>query len=72
MAVVSLTKDGTIYLNDTPTNIHDVGDAIHKRFGKATTVYLRADRQTPWAALAQVVAMLGRSGFHVNMVTQPE
>ena len=72
LPVVSLTKDGTTYLNETPTNIHDLGTAIHQRFGKATAVYLRADRQTTWDALAQVVAMLGQLGFQVNMVTQPE
>jgi biopolymer transport protein ExbD len=72
LPVVSLTKDGTTYLNETPTNINDLGAAIHQRFGKATAVYVRADRQTIWDALAQVVAMLGQDGFQVNMVTQPE
>src|SRR5579871_7063211 len=33
LPVISLTKDGTTYLNETPTNIHDLGPAIHQRFG---------------------------------------
>ena len=72
MPVVSLTREGTTYLNETPTNIFDLGDAIHKRFGTAKGVYVRADKETTWDTLAQVVAMLGQDGFQVNMVTQPE
>ena len=71
MPVVSLTKEGTTYLNETPTNIFDLGTAIHKKFGAAKGVYVRADKDTTWDTLAQVVAMLGEDGFQVNMVTQP-
>ncbi len=72
MPVVSLTKDGTTYLNETPTNINDLADVIHRRFGAAKGVYVNADKETTWDTLAQVVAMLGQAGFQVNMVTQPE
>ena len=72
MPVVSLTREGTTYLNETPTNINDLGDAIHKRFGKAKGVYVRAAKETTWDTLAQVVAMLGQDSFQVNLVTQPE
>ena len=33
---------------------------------------MRADRETIWEVIAQVVAELGTAGFQVNMVTQPE
>ena len=72
MPVVSLTKEGTTYLNETPTNIFDLATAIHQKFGGAKGVYVRADKDTTWDTLAQVVAMLGQSGFQVNMVTQPQ
>ncbi|HUK16021.1 MAG TPA: biopolymer transporter ExbD [Bryobacteraceae bacterium] len=71
MPVVSLTKEGTTYLNETPTNIFDLATAIHQKFGATKGVYVRADKDTTWDTLAQVVAMLGESGFQVNMVTQP-
>jgi biopolymer transport protein ExbD len=71
MPVVSLTSNGTTYLNESPTNINDLSDVIHKRFGAAKGVYVNADKETTWETLAQVVAMLGQSGFQVNMVTQP-
>jgi biopolymer transport protein ExbD len=71
MPVVTLSSEGTTYLNEKPTSIFDLGDAIHKRFGAAKGVYVRADKETTWDTLAQVVAMLGQDGFQVNMVTQP-
>ena len=72
MPVISIKKDGTTYLNETPTNIHDLASAITARFGKTKGVYVRADRQTIWDPIAQVTAELGAAGFQVNMVTQPE
>ena len=72
MPVVSLTRNGTIYLNEKPTNIHELGRVIHERFATAKGVYVRADKETIWDALRQVLAILGQSGFQVNMVTQAE
>jgi biopolymer transport protein ExbD len=72
MPVVSLTREGTTYLNEAPTNIFDLAAAIHQKFGAAKGVYVRADKETTWDTLAQVVAMLGQAGFQVNMVTQPQ
>ena len=71
MPVVNLTREGTTYVNETPTNINDLGDSIHKRYATAKGVYIRADKETTWDMLAQVVAILGQDGFQVNMVTQP-
>ncbi|MGO9013238.1 MAG: ExbD/TolR family protein [Bryobacteraceae bacterium] len=72
LPVVSITKDGTSYLNGKPTNIYDLAAAIHQRFGKAKGVYVSADREAIWDVIAQVTAELGAGGFQVNMVTQPE
>jgi len=72
MPVISITKDGTSYLNGKPTNIYDLSKAIHQRFGKAKGVYVSADREAIWDVIAQVTAELGAGGFQVNMVTQPE
>src|SRR5579872_233994 len=46
--VVSLTRNGTTYLNDVPTSIHDLGSVIHQRFATAKSVYVRADKETTW------------------------
>jgi biopolymer transport protein ExbD len=72
MPVVSIKKDGTTYLNETPININDVAQAIIGLYGKTKGVYVRADRQTIWDPIAQVIATLGAAGIQVNMVTRPE
>src|ERR1700731_4302285 len=72
MPVVSITKDGTTWLNDKAVNMNDLPAAIRQRYGKTKGVYIRADRETIWDMVAQVTAEMGEAGFAVNMVTQPE
>jgi biopolymer transport protein ExbD len=72
LPVVSITRDGTSYLNDKPVNINLLASEIHKRFHNASSVYVRADSRTPWDPIAQVTATLGEARFGVNFVTQPE
>jgi biopolymer transport protein ExbD len=72
LPVVSISKEGTTYLNDKPTNINLLADAIHQRFHNATSVYVRADKSAPWDPIAQVIATLGEAKLGVNAVTQPE
>jgi biopolymer transport protein ExbD len=72
LPVISIQKDGTLFLNDKPVNINDMKSAIETRFGKPKGVYVRADKDTIWDPIAQVLAELGQSQIPVNMVTQPE
>ena len=72
LPVVSMTASGEIHLNDKPVNINGIGAALRKQFPTQTAVYVRADKETKWDALAQVVDQLGREKFAVNMVTQPQ
>ena len=72
MPVVTITKDGVIKLNADDVNINNLPATIRQKFGKATGVYVRADKETIWDPIAQVTAELGAAGFQVNMVTQPE
>ncbi|HEX5227082.1 MAG TPA: biopolymer transporter ExbD [Bryobacteraceae bacterium] len=72
LPVISISKEGTTYLNEKPVNIHLLADSIHQRFHNATSVYLRADSHTPFDPIAQVIATLGQAKLGVNIVTQPE
>ena len=72
LPVVTITRDGTSYLNDKPTNINLLGEQIHKRFAKSKSVYLVADKGTTWDPIAQVISALGEAKLGVNVVTQPE
>jgi biopolymer transport protein ExbD len=71
LPVVEITKDGESFLNGKPIDIHALADGIHTRFHNATAVYVRADKQTPWDPIAQIVAELGDAKFEVKMVTAP-
>jgi len=71
LPVVSITKNGESYLNDKPMNINLLADGIRRRFHNPTAVYVRADRETPWDPIAQIVAELGEAKFEVKMVTAP-
>lgn len=72
LPVVTMTKAGDITLNGKMVNYHDLGATIHERFPKATGVYVRADKETIFDGVAQVLAVLGEAKFTVNIVTQPE
>src|ERR1700722_11628214 len=67
LPVVSITKDGESFLNEKPINIHALPQGIRARFHNATAVYVRADKQTPWDPIAQIVAELGEAKFEVKM-----
>ena len=72
LPVVNLNRQADLYLNEKPIKLVDLPNAIHQRFGQANAVYLRADSQTPWEQVAQVMAALGAAHFQVNAVTQPD
>ena len=71
LPVVNITRDGDLYLNDKPVNIHDLGAIVNNRFhGQA--VYLRADKDSIFNPIAQVLSELKDPKIQVNVVTQPE
>lgn len=71
LPVVNISKTGETFLNDKPVNIHVLADTVRQRFHGATAVYVRADKETPWDPIAQIVAELGEAKFEVKMVTAP-
>jgi biopolymer transport protein ExbD len=71
LPVVSITKNGESFLNDKPININLLAQGVRQRFHGATAVYVRADKETPWDPIAQIVAELGEARFEVKMVTAP-
>ena len=71
LPVVSITRNGESFLNDKPININLLAQGVRQRFQSATAVYVRADKETPWDPIAQIVAELGEAKFEVKMVTAP-
>ncbi len=72
LPVVNITKDGTLYLNEKAVDINVLPAEIAQRFPGATAVYLRADKETVWEPIAQVMSELATAKLQVNAVTQPE
>jgi biopolymer transport protein ExbD len=70
--VVNITRSGALYLNDKEVNIYQLPEEIRKRFGSPEAVYLRADKNTIWEPIAQVMSELGDAKLAVNVMTQPE
>ena len=71
LPVVTITRAGKLYLNDKEVNYNELTGQIQKRFGTGKGVYLRADKQTVFDPIAQVMSVLGEARIPVNVVTQP-
>ena len=72
LPVVTLTRNGESYVGEKAVNINLLGDEIKRRYPRAKGVYLRADKNTVWDPIAQVISKLGEAKFDVRVVTQPE
>ena len=68
---ITITKDQTLHLNETPVNIHDLPAQLEKRFKGQKIVYVAADSSIRWNMLAQVLAELSEAKISPRMVTKP-
>jgi len=72
MPVVTIDKTGEYVLGHGGViNINDLVPQIRGRYAAAKGVYVAADKETPWDAVAQVVDELGHGKLAVYIVTQP-
>ncbi|HEY6466482.1 MAG TPA: biopolymer transporter ExbD [Candidatus Acidoferrales bacterium] len=72
--VVEMDRGQTLYLNDKPVNIHQLGDTIKKQSKdpQHQAVYLRCDAAVPFGAVAEIFDALLQSGItNISVVTQP-
>lgn len=70
--VVSVKKDGNIYLQDTVIELDSLGPRLAAITANKpdTSIYVRADKDTNYGVFAQVLAELQASGFNkVGLVT---
>jgi|YelNatPaOPRAMG01_1025707.scaffolds.fasta_scaffold62612_3 biopolymer transport protein ExbD len=75
MPVVTITRDGEIYLNEKEANINTLRDQVRTQFPNAKGVYLKADKAVTWDPIAQVISELGlkqdgKPPLEVKVVTQ--
>lgn len=72
--VVTIDKHQSIYVGNTPVNIHRMGDIILKKLkGSAKSpVYIRCDKDVAFGAFAEVVDALKQAKLNnINIVTRP-
>lgn len=72
LPIVQITKNAEMYLGKDPANIHKLVDDLHAKYPGQTAVYVRADADTPWDPIANVLSVLGTAKFAVSVVTRPD
>jgi biopolymer transport protein ExbD len=70
--VVSVTRDGRLFLNERPVNINQIPEEVGKRFKGAKGVYVMADKATVWDPIAQVISTLNEAKLPIKVVTKPQ
>jgi biopolymer transport protein ExbD len=72
LPIVEISKAGEVYFGKNAANINQIVDMIHKKFGdNPQAVYLRADKETQWDIIVQVMSILSEAKLPVSIVTQP-
>jgi biopolymer transport protein ExbD len=72
LPIVQITKDAELYVGRDVVNIHKLADTIHTKYPGQTAVYVRADAETPWDPIANVLSVLGTAKYAVSVVTRPD
>ena len=70
--IVSLSKTGELYLGKEAVNVNRLVAEVRSRYPGQETVFVRADGQTKYEILAQVLAELGTAKINPSLVTQPD
>jgi biopolymer transport protein ExbD len=72
LPIVSIDKSGEVFLGKDPVRLVQLAETVRSRYPAQTAVYVRADRETPFDPVAQVLSVLGNAKIAVNVVTQPD
>jgi biopolymer transport protein ExbD len=72
LPVISITRNGKIYLNEKPININQMATEIPRRFKNQKSVYVMADKATVYDPIAQVISTLDQAHLGVKLVTKPQ
>ena len=55
--VITITKDGGLFINQNPVSVSALVGTIRGQ-GSTSAVYIRADKETTWQAIAPVLSEL--------------
>jgi biopolymer transport protein TolR len=74
LLVVTVTKNGKIYLNDNPMTLDELGKKLSaiRRLQADKQVYLRADQDVRYGLVMKTIAEIKAAGIErLGMVTRP-
>ena len=70
--VLTIAKDGTIYLDDKPINVHDLAAKLHSSDPSKQIIYLRADETITFGLFANVMDSVKLAGItNISIITKP-
>lgn len=70
--VLTIAKDGTVYLDDKMINVHDLAARLHTSDPSKQIIYLRADQAVPFGLFANVMDSVKQAGItNISIITQP-
>ena len=72
LPVISITRNGKMYLNEKPININQIATEVPKRFKNQKSVYVMADKATIYDPIANVISKLDEAHLSVKLVTKPQ
>ncbi len=72
LPVVSITRDGKLFLNEKKVNFNQIPAEVARRFPGSKKVYVKADAAVVFDPVVQVIGILGRAGLTPLIVTQPD
>jgi biopolymer transport protein ExbD len=71
LPVVTISRNGDLYLGEKQININLLGEMIRKNYPKSKAAFVRADKDTVYDPIAQVISTLNEAKIDVRLVTQP-
>jgi len=72
--VLTIDRDGGIFLGDSPVNIHELPRRLHQSNADPSkqVIYLRADERVTFGIFASVMDTVKQAGItNISIVTQP-
>jgi biopolymer transport protein TolR len=74
LLVVTIAKNGKVYLNDNPMTLGELGDKLRaiRKLQADKQVYLRADQDVRYGLVMKTIAEIKQAGIErLGMVTRP-
>jgi biopolymer transport protein TolR len=74
LLVVTIAKNGKVYLNDNPMSVAELGDKLRaiRNLQRDKQVYLRADQDVRYGLVMKTIAEIKQAGIErLGMVTRP-